>query len=266
MNTEFGDGEKPVGEQWMYHAVSAVLGAHALLRADKRIMADNIGMTGISWGGVIASIVLCVDDQLAFAVPVYGCAHLAESRGYFADLMKKPGAALWDCSALLPSVKVPTMWINGAEDPHFSPDATSLCCRETPGSLLCILPGFAHGHGIGWELEEIYAFADSICRGTPGFARFLNHPRFCEHFSECRLAAGTLPVKRTVVYARDGLQYDRAARTCSKKWEVGDTRPGPGQGVSGGFIPFDVPFGTKAFYLNITDSRGLTVSGCMTAE
>lgn len=266
VNTEFGDGEKPVGEQWMYHAVSAVLGAHALLRADKRVMADSIGMTGISWGGVIASIVLCVDDQLAFAVPVYGCAHLAESRGYFADLMKKPGAGLWDCSALLPSVKVPTMWINGAEDPHFSPDATSLCCRETPGSLLCILPGFGHGHETAWERGEVYAFADSICRGTPGFARFLNHPRFCEHFSECRLAAGTLPVKRTVVYARDGLQYDRAARTCSTKWEVGDTRPGPGQGVSGGFIPFDVPFGTKAFYLNITDSRGLTVSGCMTAE
>lgn len=115
-------------------------------------------------------------------------------------------------------------------------------------------------------LGEPYAFADSICRGTPGFVRFLNHPRFCEHFSECQLAPGTLPVKRTVVYAKNGLQYDRAARTCSTEWEVGDTRPGPGQGVSGGFIPFDVPFGTKAFYLNVTDSRGLTVSGCMTAE
>lgn len=266
VNTEFGDGEKPVGDQWMYHAVSAVLGAHALLRADARVLSDQIGMTGISWGGVIASIVLCVDDALAFAVPVYGCAHLAESRGYFADLIRKPGAGIWDCSALLPAVKVPTMWINGAQDVHFSPDATSLCCRETPGSLLCILPDHGHGHESAWVLGEPYAFADSICRGTPGFVRFLNHPRFCEHFSECQLAPGTLPVKRTVVYAKNGLQYDRAARTCSTEWEVGDTRPGPGQGVSGGFIPFDVPFGTKAFYLNVTDSRGLTVSGCMTAE
>ena len=33
---------------------------------------------GISWGGVITSTVIGIDDRFAFAIPTYGCGDLAE--------------------------------------------------------------------------------------------------------------------------------------------------------------------------------------------
>ena len=44
--------------QWMYHAVGSAIMANNLLRADERVDSDKIGITGISWGGVITSMIL----------------------------------------------------------------------------------------------------------------------------------------------------------------------------------------------------------------
>ena len=36
----------------------------------------RVGMTGISWGGYLTSLVCGLDSRLKFAIPVYGCGHL----------------------------------------------------------------------------------------------------------------------------------------------------------------------------------------------
>ncbi len=54
---------------WMYHAVGQTILAANALRADSRVAADKVGVTGISWGGVISSITIGWDNRFAFAVP-----------------------------------------------------------------------------------------------------------------------------------------------------------------------------------------------------
>ncbi len=44
-----------------------------------RKRSEKIGVMGISWGGVIISTIIGIDDRLVFAVPVYGCGGLADA-------------------------------------------------------------------------------------------------------------------------------------------------------------------------------------------
>ncbi len=69
----FTDYMAPVSDQWMYHAVAAVLSGHSLLRSFAEVDSQRVGMTGISWGGIITSLAAGLDDRLSFAMPVYGC-------------------------------------------------------------------------------------------------------------------------------------------------------------------------------------------------
>lgn len=64
---------RPIEDQWTYHAVAAIMRAHSLIRSLPEVDADRTGVTGISWGGYLTSIVMGVDDRFKFAAPVYGC-------------------------------------------------------------------------------------------------------------------------------------------------------------------------------------------------
>jgi cephalosporin-C deacetylase-like acetyl esterase len=48
---KFSNIDKPVTEQWTYHAVANAILAHSLIRTFPEIDPDRIGVTGISWGG-----------------------------------------------------------------------------------------------------------------------------------------------------------------------------------------------------------------------
>lgn len=253
-----GDSPEAPEDQWFTHALAAIFAGHAVLRNDPCVRTEQIGICGISWGGILTSMAICADDY-AFAVPIYGCAHLAEGGTYLADWYQKPQMAAWDWSDWLSGVKIPVLWQCGTDDVHFSPLSLSLCCRDVTGSVLSLVPGMEHGHG-AWDRPEAYAFADSVCFGTPGLVDVMNHPCAWEHFCEFRGPYEMLPVKVETVYAMDGLRYDRAARACLTEWATVPRRGGPGEGVSGSFVPVDVPYGAKAFFVHITDGRGLEVA------
>ena len=46
----YGDSDKPLKDQWMYHAVADTILAHSLLRSHPRVDSENVGVMGISWG------------------------------------------------------------------------------------------------------------------------------------------------------------------------------------------------------------------------
>ncbi len=75
---DFTGVDKPIEDQWTYHAVAAVTRAHSLLRSWEGVDADRIGITGISWGGYLTCISASVDKRYKFAAPVYGCGFLGE--------------------------------------------------------------------------------------------------------------------------------------------------------------------------------------------
>ncbi|MFZ4387850.1 MAG: acetylxylan esterase, partial [Chthoniobacterales bacterium] len=68
----------PLKEQWVYHAVADTILACSLLESFPEIDRDRIGLTGVSWGAVISSIVAGIDTRFKFVAPVYGCGFISD--------------------------------------------------------------------------------------------------------------------------------------------------------------------------------------------
>ena len=175
----FGDRDLPDTQQWFYHAVADVIRANSLLRSFPEINPEKIGLTGISWGGTVASTVAGVDSRFAFVVPVYG--------GGFIHDSDNPGLAQWfppknmtaqqyqdyrtkwDPSAHLPHAKMPMLWVTSVADPVFQIDIFAKSAQSAGGSsTLCMRPWMIHAHGNGWnDAVEIRDFANRIVRDGP---------------------------------------------------------------------------------------------------
>lgn len=159
---------EPPQEQWPCHAVASVILAHSLLRSFPEIDSSKIGITGVSWGGILSCITAGIDDRLTFAAPVYGCGFLdgdsiwndANTRHEnYSEWLK-----LWDPSIYLKWAKMPFLWLNGTNDVTFPVIDTIRSSALTKGqkrfSLRVRMP---HSHGpVSENPLEILDFAESV--------------------------------------------------------------------------------------------------------
>lgn len=160
-------------QMWTYHAVSAAIRGHSLLAAQKEVDAGRIGITGISWGGYLTSIIAGVDHRLKVAVPVYGCGFLQEDScwvdGYFAKMPaadRKLWVDLFDPSQYLGKVACPTLFVNGTNDFAYPLDSYQKSYRLVDDKLrrLCVKVRLPHGHSEGWSIPEVGLFVDSVLK------------------------------------------------------------------------------------------------------
>jgi len=168
----YWDVDKPITDQWMYHAVGAVIRANSLLRSLPEVDAERIGLTGISWGGVLTCVAAGVDKRFDFAAPVYGCGFLDEDscwlrmksdcgHAYTPEQFKK-WAALFDPQHYLAGTAATFLWIDGSNDTYFPLSALqkSVAVPKTPyyRSTRVRMP---HGHGPYAEHpQELVDFAE----------------------------------------------------------------------------------------------------------
>lgn len=158
---EFRSIDKPIKEQWFYHYISDVILANTIIRSDSRVKADSIGITGISWGSVATSFVICFDSRFAFAVPVYGGGFFGESKSAFsAFAQSEKTLRTWDSTILLDTVEMPVLWLNSDCDPFFSADMTAANAGITKNGSLIYAQNFIHGQHPGAYLPEILRFAN----------------------------------------------------------------------------------------------------------
>lgn len=161
----YGDSDQPLQDQWMYHAVADTILANSLLRSLPAVDPDNVGVMGISWGGVIVSTVIGIDDRFAFAIPTYGCGNLAEAANQYGRALgnNQVYRQVWDPMLRMHRVRVPTLWFSWPGDKHFPLDKQAACYRAAPGPhLAALVPGMRHGHRPAWQRPESYAFAESV--------------------------------------------------------------------------------------------------------
>lgn len=71
----------------MHHAVADTVLANLLLRSHAEVASQKGGLTGISWGGVIASAVIGIGPRLAFAGPACGCGHLFDAANQWGEAL-----------------------------------------------------------------------------------------------------------------------------------------------------------------------------------
>lgn len=161
----YADSGEPLGDQFMYHAVAATIRAHSLLRSLPEVDAAKTGVSGISWGGVITSTVIGIDARFAFAVPVYGCGHLADADNQWGRALGANALyrEVWDPMVRIRRAKLPVLWLSWPGDLHFPLDCQAETYRAAPGPrMVSLIPGMRHGHPAGWNPPDGYAFAQSI--------------------------------------------------------------------------------------------------------
>lgn len=157
-------------EDWFYQAVADVVLANSLIRSFPEIDQNRTAITGISWGGIITTLIAGLDDRYKAAVPVYGCGFLYET-GSMApqikragDLAQKRWKEQYDPSLYVAHAKIPMLFVNGTNDGHFFMDQWEKTTELVQNARRSIRLEMKHGHGPGWVSPEIYEFID-FCLG-----------------------------------------------------------------------------------------------------
>ena len=249
----FNDFAEPIEEQWYYHAVAQVVLAHSLIRSFLEVNAAKTGITGISWGGTLTSTVMGLDNRFKFAIPVYGCGYLPDSDGHQGETIQ-PGRhseVVWenyDGSAYFTNVTSPTLWVNGTNDMHFPMPSTQASAQAVAGAAtLRFALEMPHGHGPGWKPEEIYAFADSVVKGSDPLVAF----------GQLRRQGSMAAVGVTTARSLSGANLLYTTETGpwpKRKWE---SKPAE---IFGDQLRTEIPVGAVAFFFSATDDRGLMTS------
>ncbi|MBQ7637517.1 MAG: dienelactone hydrolase family protein [Clostridia bacterium] len=157
----FASKNEPLNEQWFYYYIADILLANSILRADSRVNAEKIGLTGISWGGFASSFAACCDNRFAFAAPVYGSGFQDVSKTVWGEVFRGDGVTnVWDAKNLLPETNMPIMWFTGDNDPFFSAESATASAAAAPNGALTLVPFYPHGYLQGIELPEILRFAN----------------------------------------------------------------------------------------------------------
>ena len=181
-NDDMAHPEKPVEQQWMYHAVSSAILAHNLLKADPCVDNSRIGITGISWGCRITALAIGYDTDFAFAIPVYGGGYEVESVSYGGNRYRESALtrAYWTPEERFDRIDFPVYWLSWAADISSvsATNGVSLSYLDTKkaGARMNVKPRWNHSHGSGWSPEDIYLFADSVVMGKATFTSVVEEP------------------------------------------------------------------------------------------
>lgn len=161
-----------IEDDWPWHAASAGVLAHSLLRSFSDVDANRTAVTGISWGGYTTCLVASLDDRFRAAVPVYGCGFLHEGESVQKPAIDQLGerreawVKAYDPGSLLPNCRVPILFVNGTHDVHYPLDSYRKSFDAVPAAKqMRIELQMRHSHPAGWAPQEIGLFIDSYCRG-----------------------------------------------------------------------------------------------------
>ncbi len=248
-------------EMWTYHAVSAVILGHSLLRSLPEVDADRTGITGISWGGYLTCIVAGLDPRLKVAVPVYGCGFLGDNSVWTAGSlagMPADDRARWlqafDPSQYLGGVRCPILFLNGTTDFAYPLDSYQKSYRLVPESQRFVSVNIDLPHGHIWTFPEVDGFVDAALRGGPHLAQV--GPTKVETSAsgpwrvEARIQSGARPQQARLCYTTDTGVWQK------RVWKSVPAR------VEGRRIEADLPAGRPLVgFLGVTDERGWRTSG-----
>ncbi|MGJ8723363.1 MAG: acetylxylan esterase [Roseibacillus sp.] len=170
----FHESEVVIGDQFMFHATAASVGANSLLRSLPFVDETKVGIHGVSWGGLITSTVMGVDTRFAFAIPSYGCGHMWDGIGKWQEAISDAGGTdyyknVWDAMLWLEDATMPIMWLSWPKENNFNIDCQANSYNQAPGTqMVCLIPGMRHSHAFTWRRADSYDFADSIVGNSSG--------------------------------------------------------------------------------------------------
>ena len=249
----FADTHKPLQDQWMYHAVSQTILANSLLRSLPQVEDSKVGLMGTSWGGIISSIVMGIDQRFAFVIPAYGCGFLNEADNHYKPALANNSGYLnaWEAGHRFNRARMPVLWFSWPGDKHFPMEILRKSYQATAGpNMVSLVPQMGHGHGPAWSRPESYAFAKRVLNSGKIWCQRLDSA-LLDGQAYARFQSDKVLEKAELVHTTDlGFTGKRIwTRTPIRLQKKADTW----------LADWPLPDGTTAWFINI-QSGGLIVS------
>jgi dienelactone hydrolase len=242
-------------DDWQFHAVSAAVRAHSLLRSFPDVDAERTAVTGISWGGYLTCLTASVDSRFKAAVPVYGCGFLYDGESVqrpmidgLEPMQRVEWIRLHDPSRFLKHCRVPIFFVNGTNDKHYPLRSYARTYKLVPGSVtLRIKAGMRHSHVHGWDPPEIGRFVDHHLLGKQPMIE-LGEPALDADVVSCTFPVAQEPSHAVLQYTSDrGPLVDR-------KWKSIDAS------VAVGRVSAQLPADATIWCLAVTEKDGAMVT------
>jgi dienelactone hydrolase len=250
----YGDSDEPLEDQWMYHAAADTILANSLLRSLPEVDPDKVGLMGISWGGVITSTVMGIDDRFAFVIPTYGCGRKFTAANQYGRALggNEVYKQAWDPVLRMKKATMPALWFSWPEDKHFPLDCQAASYRAAPGPrMVSLIPKMGHGHGPPWRKPDSYAFAKSVVTDGRPWCRQAGASLNGGVFKASFLSSKPLTGATLVSTAATGITGERA--WTESPAEI--TKHGDGEWA----VSADLPDAVTAWFVNVRSGE-LTVS------
>ena len=240
----FADTKLPLKEQWMYHALADTMLANSLLRSLPEVDSSKIGVMGISWGGVITSTIIGLDERFAFGIPTYGCGHLFDAENHWGRALhdNEGYQQVWDGMNYADRVKMPVLWLSWPQDAHFPLGCQAENYRKAPGPrMVSLVSKMGHSHPAGWNPPDSYAFAKSVVEtGKPWGS---SPSAKTESGTAIAVFHSTKPITSAVLVSTTDQGF-----TGTRKWVETPAMAASGGGGTTASAP--LPPGTTAWYIN----------------
>lgn len=245
-----------LADHWPQQAITAVANSHSFLRSLPEVDENRIGVTGISWGGYLTSIVAGLDHRYKFAAPVYGCGWydlnpiwkvVAGGGERYQQWLEH-----WDARNFIGGTTCPVLRCNGDRDYFYTVEMTmksmAALSPKVPAAL-SLKPKMLHGHPpYSGDPAEISAFADYYLKdGTRPLA--ITGSQFAEgKFTVTFDAHDEQAVAATLYYLLDTTPPNNSREWFEHRIEQFD--------ATSGRVEVEVPAAAKICYLNLLTSRG----------
>lgn len=248
-----------VEDMWMYHAVSQAILAGNFLRSLPEVEGGKVGITGISWGGVITSIAIGEDNRFAFAVPVYGSGYLGEALSWMKDNFASPATrALWSAEDKFDKVGMPVLWQCWNDDSCFSVNSVSKSYLDTvknnPRTRICMRNEMMHSHVHGWLPPESMLFADSVVCGGEQLTCLAKQPSGRDislpinNYDGASVTALLYYINEKMTYSIHE-KYGYSATFMDQQWQTAPLE------VNGGTVSGRVPDGASGYYIELRAAK-----------
>ena len=248
--SNFDDVDKTYTEQWFYHYLADIVLSNNILRADSRVIRTQIGVSGISWGGLVTTVAACYDNRFQFAIPIYGCGCWELMGGFFTNekILEK-----WDPTPLLSQVEMPMLFVSGDEDPFFPATALSSSAALAGNGRALLISGLQHGD---FRMEETVRFANEFTGSGDGNINILGVDNENGELTvKFILPDGVKRPKVTLYYRSTPLEYD--GLQLKQSWSTDSAK------VYGDKAVVTVPEGATMYYIAVS---GKTDGGSITAS
>ena len=254
-NTGFAmSGLEQIENCWMYHAASAVILANSMLRADERVDENKVGITGVSWGGLLTTVVTGYDDRFAFAMPVYGSVGLEDTYGFVNNFPSELSRETWDTLEPVRASNTPTLWVNSNKDAAFSLEATTRCYDASKNGYLAVINALPHDQQTGSTVAELSAFADAAIGKSNRVVRITRQPTAENPVLEYKLGTDVKLKSARLFYTEQPLASTAVWKSQTLETTKEETS-----------IRFRIPVTAKFCYVTLTYDSNLSASTTMIA-